>query len=75
MKSSDTDTIAAIATAAGRGGIGIVRLSGPDAAKFAAALLGRCPPPRVATYAKFLGDAGEVIESERCNRSPTNSMS
>jgi tRNA modification GTPase len=62
MKSSDTDTIAAIATAAGRGGIGIVRLSGPDAAKFAAALLGRCPAPRVATYAKFLGDAGEVID-------------
>ena len=62
MNSSDTDTIAAIATAAGRGGIGIVRLSGPDAAKFAAALLGRCPAPRVATYSKFLGDAGEVID-------------
>ena len=62
MKSSDTDTIAAIATAAGRGGIGIVRVSGPDAGIVAEALLGRCPVPRVATYAKFLDAAGEVID-------------
>ena len=62
MKSSDTDTIAAIATAAGRGGIGIVRVSGPDTGIVAEALLGRCPAPRVATYAKFLDAAGEVID-------------
>ena len=36
---SDTDTIAAVATPPGRGGIGIVRLSGPEAWKIAATLV------------------------------------
>ncbi len=56
---STTDTIAAIATAAGRGGIGIVRISGPDAQAVGGAVLDRPSPlaPRHATFARLrLGD-------------------
>jgi tRNA modification GTPase len=53
---STTDTIAAIATPSGRGGIGVVRLSGPDAARIAGALMGRAEPldPRRATFGHIL---------------------
>lgn len=47
------DTIAAIATPPGRGGIGVVRLSGPEVGAIALAVLGRTPPPRVASLADF----------------------
>jgi tRNA modification GTPase len=50
---SATDTIAAIATPPGRGGVGIVRISGPGARAAAQAILGRLPPPRMATYTTF----------------------
>ena len=40
------DTIAAISTAPGRGGIGVVRVSGPATAPIAAQMLGRVPQPR-----------------------------
>jgi tRNA modification GTPase len=56
---STTDTIAAIATAPGRGGIGVVRISGPDAHGVGTAVLGRSSPlaPRRATFARLrLGD-------------------
>ncbi|HLA35160.1 MAG TPA: hypothetical protein VJ001_09895, partial [Rhodocyclaceae bacterium] len=43
--SGRNDTIAAIATASGRGGIGIVRISGRDLLGMAEALSGRRPPP------------------------------
>ena len=43
-----SDTITAVATPPGRGGIGIVRLSGPESSDIAAALLGTCPPARAA---------------------------
>jgi tRNA modification GTPase len=51
---STTDTIVAIATPAGRGGLGIVRLSGPDAPSIACALLGRRTvlEPRRATFGR-----------------------
>ena len=54
---STSDTIVAIATPAGRGGIGIVRISGPDAARIAGELTGREKPfkPRYATFARFSG--------------------
>ncbi len=55
-------TIAAIATAAGRGGIGIVRVSGPGCREIAAALIGRVPAPRVAELHRFLDAAGEAID-------------
>lgn len=49
-----TDTIAAIATAPGAGGIGVVRVSGPLAADIATQILGHCPAPRHAAYLSFL---------------------
>ncbi|MGH8723699.1 MAG: tRNA uridine-5-carboxymethylaminomethyl(34) synthesis GTPase MnmE, partial [Burkholderiales bacterium] len=54
------DTIAAIATPGGRGGIGVVRVSGPDVPRIAAAILGRLPEPRRATFGAF-GDVDEGI--------------
>lgn len=56
------DPIAAIATAAGRGGIGVVRISGKDLRAFAEKMLGRLPPPRFATYVSFLDAHGEVLD-------------
>src|SRR5689334_11799747 len=56
------DTIAAIATPLGRGGIGIVRASGPRVAEIAVAVLGRLPPPRVATLGPFRDRAGERVD-------------
>lgn len=56
------DTIAAIATAAGAAGVGIVRLSGPGCLAIATGLLGRPPQPRNAHYARFRDHAGELID-------------
>jgi tRNA modification GTPase len=56
------DVIAAIATAPGRAGIGVVRVSGARLASFAERLLGRVPAPRHATRATFRGDNGSVID-------------
>ena len=50
---ASADTIAAIATAAGRAGIGVIRISGAATAALAQALLGKLPSPRLATLAKF----------------------
>lgn len=58
----NTDTIAAIATAHGRGGIGVVRVSGEGLSVFARNLLGKIPPPRVATLSNFLAADGGVID-------------
>lgn len=57
------DVIAAIATAPGRGGIGVVRVSGGDLLPFAEALTGRRPSPRHATLADFRAADGGVIDS------------
>jgi len=56
------DVIVAIATAPGRGGVGIIRISGPGLAVIAAAILGRTPPPRYATYSSFLDTDGSIID-------------
>jgi tRNA modification GTPase len=56
------DTIAAIATAAGRGGIAVVRLSGPRVAAIAGEILGKVPPPRQATLRVFRNRAGERLD-------------
>ncbi len=56
------DTIAAVSTPPGRGGLGVVRVSGPQAASVAKAMLGVVPPPRVAGYRAILDHAGEVID-------------
>ena len=56
------DTIAAIATASGAGGIGVVRVSGPLAATIASQILGHCPTPRYAAYLDFKSDNSELID-------------
>ena len=56
------DLIAAIATAPGRGGVGVVRVSGPDIAALATAILGRVPDARHATYSRFLDGEGGVLD-------------
>lgn len=56
------DTIAAIATAPGRGGIGVVRVSGPHVSAIAQAILGKLPSARHAHLANFLDSNGETID-------------
>ncbi len=56
------DTIAAIATASGAGGIGVVRLSGPDVKRIATQVLGHCPAPRHAAYLDFKQANGDLID-------------
>jgi tRNA modification GTPase len=56
------DTIAAIATAPGRAGIGVVRISGTGLAAFAQSLTGRVLPPRHATLAPFRDTDGVAID-------------
>ncbi|HET8899948.1 MAG TPA: tRNA uridine-5-carboxymethylaminomethyl(34) synthesis GTPase MnmE [Rhodanobacteraceae bacterium] len=57
-----TDTIAAIATAAGTGGVGVVRVSGPAASAIARRLLGRPPRARHAHFARFSDGEGQAID-------------
>ena len=56
------DTIAAIATAPGQAGVGIVRVSGPKAADIAGKILGFQPKPRYAHYGPFKDASGELID-------------
>ena len=56
------DNIAAIATAPGRGGIGVVRVSGHGLAAMAAVLTGRQLSPRLATYTPFMAPDGSVLD-------------
>ncbi|MBG9388996.1 tRNA uridine-5-carboxymethylaminomethyl(34) synthesis GTPase MnmE [Caenimonas aquaedulcis] len=57
-----SDPIAAIATAPGRGGVGIVRVSGRDISPVVAALCGRELKPREATYLPFRAADGTPID-------------
>ncbi|MDK2122588.1 tRNA uridine-5-carboxymethylaminomethyl(34) synthesis GTPase MnmE [Parachitinimonas caeni] len=57
------DTIAAVATAPGRGGVGIVRVSGPDLSQFAKKICGKSPSPRKAHYCEFQDSAGNAIDA------------
>ena len=59
---NSNDTIAAIASAPGRGAVGIVRLSGPDVPRITALLLGRIPEARHACLRSFLDARGEAID-------------
>ncbi len=58
-----TDTIVAAATPPGRGGVGIVRVSGPKVPEIAAVILGELPPPRRASFARFLDPRQEPIDA------------
>jgi len=57
------DTIAALATPVGRGGIGVVRVSGVGVPKIAQAILGKLPPSRQASYGRFRDSHGGEIDA------------
>jgi len=56
------DTIAAIATPSGRGGIGVLRISGPSVRNIAIAMLGELPTPRQVCLRTFLDAGGEPLD-------------
>lgn len=58
-----SDTIAAVATPPGRGGVSIVRLSGPAVPQIAPQLLGHLPAPRFAALRTFLGEDATPLDS------------
>ncbi len=58
----NADTIVAIATPPGAGGVGIVRISGSKAVDIAEHILGACPAPRLAHYASFYDNEHNVID-------------
>ena len=58
-----TETIVAAATPPGRGGVGIVRISGPKVPEFAAIVLGDLPAARRAVFARFLDAHREPIDA------------
>ncbi len=53
----------AIATAPGRGGVGVVRLSGPHSTDIAVRICGQLPSPREARFCHFRDEGGEIIDS------------
>jgi len=62
MPQAATDTIVAIATAPGAGGVGIVRLSGPRGQAIAESICMYALVPRHAHYVRFHGEHGESID-------------
>ncbi len=58
-----SDTIAAIATPPGTGGVGVIRISGDRVPAIAGALLGGLPAPRRARFCRFLGSDQDTIDS------------
>ncbi len=59
---SDNDTIVAQATPPGRGGVGILRISGVKAREVAETVLGKLPKPRYADYLPFKDADGSVLD-------------
>ncbi|MFM7397066.1 MAG: tRNA uridine-5-carboxymethylaminomethyl(34) synthesis GTPase MnmE [Gammaproteobacteria bacterium] len=58
-----TDTIVAVATAPGRGGVGIVRISGSEVRRIGEVLLAKpLPPPRAASIARFHDEQGVPLD-------------
>ncbi|WP_286263823.1 tRNA uridine-5-carboxymethylaminomethyl(34) synthesis GTPase MnmE [Thalassotalea atypica] len=62
LNAEQHDTIAAQATAPGRGGVGIIRISGPKASDVAKVLLGVIPETRKAEYLSFKSVDGETLD-------------
>jgi len=56
------ETIAAIATPSGRGGVAIIRISGSNVAHIAQSILGTLPPPFTASHKLFKDKNGELID-------------
>ena len=61
-KNTDIDTIAAQATALGRAGVGIIRISGPKTQEIAQQILAKVPKPRSAHFAKILDKNNNTID-------------
>ena len=59
---TESDTIVAIASAPGRGAVGVIRVSGPDVPAIAQAMLGNLPTARVAQVANFLDADGQPLD-------------
>jgi tRNA modification GTPase len=59
----NNDTIAAIATPSGQGGVGIIRVSGMRAPEIAEKITGLCPSPRYAHYGAFIDVNKNIIDS------------
>src|SRR5512135_1148998 len=59
---SNNDVIAAIATAPGRGGIGVVRVSGKDLGPILQGIIGAPLAARHATFSSFHGENGEILD-------------
>ena len=57
-----TDTIAAIATPPGQGGVGIVKVSGPDSGRIITAICKIRPEPRKCLYTAFHNDRGQILD-------------
>ena len=60
---SNNDTIAAIATASGVGGVGVIRVSGARVKDIAVQVLGELPPKRKVTSKIFLNKSGDIVDS------------
>ena len=58
----NADTIAAIATPPGSGGLGVIRISGPQAEGVALQMLGYVPKPREASYSSFRNKDGDTVD-------------
>ena len=56
------DTIVALATPPGRGGIGVIRISGPEVKRLAQQTLQCCPSPRYASYLPFYDQKGDLLD-------------
>ena len=62
MPLPNADTIAAIATAQGRGGVGVIRVSGSSVETLARGILGKLPAARRASYSNFLDANGDILD-------------
>ncbi|SEL34890.1 tRNA modification GTPase trmE [Colwellia chukchiensis] len=62
FSSSQKETIVAQATAPGRGGVGIIRVSGPEVRNVATAILGKVPELRKAEYLSFNDRQGQALD-------------
>lgn len=62
MLLSNVDTIAAIATGQGRGGVGVIRISGSNLKTISKGILGKLLVARQASYCNFLDENGDVLD-------------
>ena len=58
----DKETIAAIATSSGKGGIGVIRVAGPKSTEICKIITGSLPPDHMAVLQKFKSSNGDVLD-------------